>query len=375
MEYFGYDVVNIIITLLVISSVLVPVLYAFVPRQPQDGTPGKPLVQGANGRYPVFDIMRGIAIFAVVLIHVRYLFPVEWYADIDHDVLNAFNAILRFALPIFFIASGVLLTPPALRLMPVLRFYGRQLTRIGLPYAFILALLLVARGEFDVVYFLRSFFTGEASVPYYFIAVLLQLYLVYPFIARLATKRGWVYVALGVSIASLLYPPWWNIAGVESMMPFLFFFVWGIYMRQQLLEGVVSRSYAPWLVLIGLFLVGYTAFPGPYFNAQIFYGTAMFMLLYLTLTRVPISGHAARFFAYAGWMSLWIYLVHFPLQEVLLPYVFAATDSGRIALLLASAISIPASVAVAYFFAQLYRFSVEKAFAIGTSAARKKGEK
>ena len=369
MEYHYHDVVNVIITLLVVSSILIPILYAFVPRQPPDGTPGKPLTRSENGRYAVLDIVRGIAIFAVVLIHVRYLLPVEWYADMDYDVLNAFNAILRFALPIFFIASGVLLTPPALRLVPVLQFYARQFTRIGLPYAFILALLLFARGEFDVAYFLRSFFTGEASVPYYFIAVLLQLYLIYPFIARLATKRSWVYVALGTSIASLLYPPWWTIAGVASSVPFLFFFVWGIYMRRQLLEGTVSRSYTPWLVLIALFLVGYVAFPGPYYNMQIFYGTAMFMVMYLTLTRVPISGYAARFFAYAGWLSLWIYLVHFPLQELVLPYIFDATDSGRVALLLASTVSILASIAVAYFFSMLYRLSVQQAFTVGARAA------
>jgi peptidoglycan/LPS O-acetylase OafA/YrhL len=374
MEYNYHDVVNVIITLLIISSILFPVLRAFVPPRPPDGTPGRPIATGRSGRYDVFDIVRGIAIFAVVLIHVRYLFPVELYADMDHDVLNAFNAILRFALPIFFIASGILLTPPALRLVPILTFYSRQLVRIGLPYAFALALLLFARGEFDVAYFLRSFFTGEASVPYYFIAVLLQLYLVYPFIAHLATKRAWVYVALGVSLASLLYPPWWNIAGVASSVPFLFFFMWGIYMKQQLLEGTVSRSYTPWLVLIALFLVGYVAFPGPYYNMQIFYGTAMFMVMYLALTRIPLSGYAARFFAYAGYLSLWIYLVHFPLQEFLLPYVFDATSSGRVALLLASAVSIPASVAAAYFFSTLYRFSVQQAFLAGARLVSKKSD-
>jgi peptidoglycan/LPS O-acetylase OafA/YrhL len=349
---------NTLFTLFIAGLLFRPLILAFVPVPVSEKTK-PPLSINTKGRYIFFDTIRGIAITAVVVIHVIYLFPLESYPSIREETLDAGNALLRFALPLFFIASGILLTPPKQTLSDICAFYKRQLVRVALPYLLVLSTLLFLRSEYTLLNALKNFFTGDASVPYYFVAVILQLYVLYPFIAHLAEKRRNVYLAFGFSLFSLFIPPIWIVYGVTTFFPFLFFFVWGIYMRSQILTSTVPRQYWPWASFIALYLLGYLLFPGKYFNVVYFFGTSVFMLSYLLITDNRIPEWFTKVFSALGGIALWVYLIHFPLQETFLPYVFRVVPSGWVAFILSSIVSVVVSAILAYGINGTYQYATK----------------
>jgi peptidoglycan/LPS O-acetylase OafA/YrhL len=320
----------------------------------------KPLLQkNKKGRYIFFDTLRGVAITAVIILHVIYLFPFESYPYVHEETLNAVNALLRFAVPFFLIASGILLSPPPHTPSGILAFYKRQFVRVGLPYLLVLSALLFLRSDFTMLEVFKNFFTGNASVPYYFITVLLQLYLIYPFIAHIATQRWFVYFALGFSLFSFFIPQVLVIHGVSTFFPYFFFFVWGIYMRPQILQGTVPRQYWPWISFLIFFLVGYMLLPGKYYNTLYFFGTSMFMLLYLLTIDNRIPSWFSKFFSFLGGFTLWIYLIHFPLLEIFLPNVFKIIPLGLPAFMYGSTASVIVSVGLAFYVSVVYEYSTK----------------
>lgn len=348
------DILNTFVTLLLVGAACPPIILALVPRATRgEGHATLRPARNQYGRIAVFDTMRGIAILGVVLIHVLYLMPTNTYGPRMGDGFDVVNALLRFALPVFFITSGILLTPPAFTFRALMVWYGRHVVRLMVPYLFVLSILLMVRGTFDGGSFLRVAITGSASVPYYFIVVLLQCYLIYPGIAELARKRWFVYVSLGLSLLSLSLPFSWAVWGITLVVPYLFYFVWGIYMRQQMLEGAMPRVSWPWVVMVGVSALAYIQFPGPYYNTQYFYSVSVFVLLYFWLQQIGSTGR--NWFSVIGRMSMWVYLVHFPLMELVLPQVFVSTTHGVRALVYASAVSLVMSAVAAYVCDRGYR--------------------
>ena len=63
-----------------------------------------------NGRLPFFDFLKGIAIIAVIFIHC-FIFIGKTFPD-KTFYIHIVNNLFRFAVPFFFIISGILLTPP-----------------------------------------------------------------------------------------------------------------------------------------------------------------------------------------------------------------------------------------------------------------------
>jgi surface polysaccharide O-acyltransferase-like enzyme len=79
----------------------------------------------AGGRLWSLDVLKGIVITAVILMHVCYLFPREVYGAPSDALMNVFNAVLRFA-PIIFIASVVLLTYTRHSVRELMRWFGKH---------------------------------------------------------------------------------------------------------------------------------------------------------------------------------------------------------------------------------------------------------
>jgi len=301
----------------------------------------------------VFDLMRAIAIIAVVLIHVTYLFPYTTY-NVSPAVLDAMDALLRFAVPIFFISSGVLLQPVAHTIAAISRFYWRKIGTLFIPYALVTGLLTYAANG-SATTFLHNLATGNASVPFYFIITLFQLYLLYPWIERLARKRFAVYTALLTSIACYFVPQAWELYEVPLAIRFVFFFMWGIYMRAQLLTGAIDRSLTPWLVLVGAFIALYTQLPGEYFNVRPFYGIGMFAILYLTLVQISTNTRRARTMQTIGTYTLFIFLLHYPIMEYFTPHVIALLPLNGIALFITYTVLISViTILVSYIVGRLY---------------------
>ena len=178
-------------------------------------------------RLGFFDFIKGLAILAVMIIHIRfwYDFFVEDYSD--NYFFLYMNNLSRFAIPVFFISSGILLEPWKLvKDKPV--FYLRKAERIFLPYLFVV-LIAALYFKVSVAKFVYWFFSGTALAPFYFMSVLLQLYLIYPFLDKYRhSKKFFIWVFVISSISNVLFSGIY-LFGTALFINFLFFFFYGIY--------------------------------------------------------------------------------------------------------------------------------------------------
>jgi peptidoglycan/LPS O-acetylase OafA/YrhL len=343
---------------------------ALVPSFSHEVSEGQPLQKDEHGRFTVFDTMRGIAILAVVIIHVGYFF-VHNTMGVSEDLIHAVNTSMRFTIPLFLITSGVLLTPPLRTTRAVATFYSDKVLRIGVPYVLTCTALAFAT-QSSVHEFLVGMVTGSTSVPFYFVLVLFQLYLVYPLVESLAHKRWFVYATLAFTIINQFLPFFWKIFGVPTFFQYLFFFVWGIYMRPYILQkhaGLHDRT--PWYILIATFALLYAIFPGMYYNIRPYYGLAMFVVLFMTFSSLQRETRVIQFLHSIGRRSMWIFLIHFPLMGELFPFaknqtVLTGTPLFIVATIVSIIVSIVAGCAVDYVYTKSVSLTQK---ALGTSRA------
>lgn len=311
------------------------------------------LKKDANGRYIVFDILRGIAILSVVVIHVVYIFLKDKVVD-DTAFLNAVNASFRFALPIFFITSGLLLKPPIKTTVGYFSFLLNKSISLLPAYILVTGILAFIQ-NLSLNNFFYNVVTGKGAVPLYFVIVLFQLYVIYPFLFKWAQKRWFVYFSFYLSMFFQFLPSSWYIFDILTAFPYIFFFVWGIYMREQLLSGTLRSRWLPWSIMLVFCILVYTMFPGMYYNMRPFFGLAVMMLLYQLFTSSCTFKKSEQILAWIGSMSLWIFLTHFSLLEFILPYLWK-TIVLPIPLLIftTSVFSILISVIFGYICTQVY---------------------
>ncbi len=274
-----------------------------------------------------FAFIRGVAIVAVVVVHVTYFFVHN--TDVLTSVQHILNNALRFAIAIFFIASGVLLSQPKWSLSWFGNFYRKRSIAVGVPYLLVVCVLTLLQGD-SVQEGWYGFWTGTTAVPFYFVVVLFQLYLLYPFLYWLAQKRWFVFLTLAISLFSYVTWELRMFGNVYSFVPYLFFFIWGIYMRNHLLQRTAPFVWWPWVVLIALYF-GLQIIDNPtrFYNGQFFYSIAIVMLLYNTYVMGSIPKRLVQVGAWLGNRSLWIFLTHFSLLAFLFPYFMAHWPGGE----------------------------------------------
>lgn len=308
-----------------------------------------------KARFSEIDIIRGIAILAVVIIHTCYLLMKNNLDTNQIITLSFINNIFRFTIPIFLFTSGLLLKPFIWTKKNILKFYNDKFIRIGIPYIFITSLLWLIGYTKDES-LISLLITGNAAVPLYFVPLLVQMYLLYPILDFIRTKNAYflVIISLFISILSYLNPITWNIWGITFFGPHLIFFVYGM-VRKNIFVKKTSPIWKELIYLylllqvIIIFLIKYSNFQKTFFeiitfsfyNTQYYFGFAVIFTLfrYLSKNKQKISKTKSTL-ASLGKISLWIFLIHFPIQELifnLLPikkYIFIQFTIGTFLTLL-----------------------------------------
>ncbi len=317
------------------------------------------LKKDKNGRIIVFDVMRGIAIMAVIIIHVVYLFPEN--TSLGELTLATINSSMRFALPIFYVTSGILLKPHKKTFRGYVSFVWNKILTIMPAYILVnIFLAFVHHMSFDTL--IHNILTGQGSVPFYFIIILFQLYAIYPFIEKISKKRWFVFSAFAFSFLFQFSPPTWHMFGgfengAPTAMRFLFLFVWGIYMKDTLLNRALKKEWLGWSAIILSAIAFYAVLPAMYYNMRPFYGIGMMMLIYMASTSNLIKGKLEKVLAWIGSMTLWIFLTHFPLMEYVLPHLYSYTSSpGWIIFIYATLVSLSLSILLGYICTKTYGF-------------------
>ncbi len=197
---------------------------------PKTEEAGTPLLSRQDG-----DWLRVAASVMVVLAHCVHVWLKRFAADPDYGSLGFGAAMLdqatRFTVPAFLFLSGFVLASQA-RKNPVLevgRFYRRRIAKIAAPFFLWSAITSFRHEEYflalpwsadfgaalsDVLFFwlVRGF-----DYQYYFLIVLFQFYLLFPWIVKAARHRAFFLGALAVHL-SLIQPAdhLWSWAGLAQ---------------------------------------------------------------------------------------------------------------------------------------------------------------
>jgi len=272
-------------------------------------------------RLVFFDILKGLAIIAVILIHVTFFFTHTEGLINNDDFINIANNLARFAIPFFFICSGILLNPIHSK-VEIKGFYKRKIGRIFVPY-FLVSAFLFLLYSVPVKTFLIQLIRGEAAVPFYFVLVLLQMYLLYPLLQKWRYKKWFLPVMFFVSLGYFVSPLPQQPLDFPIFFPFLFLFAYGMYFRDRFLDYKSDKQELfIWLMLILAYVLIMVAGRDYYYNQRYFYGPAMFNVLFYFREGIMKQKLVSRFLQAFGKNSLWIFLIHFTLMWTIYPYFY-----------------------------------------------------
>jgi len=146
-----------------------------------------------TNRIIYLDIMRILAVFCVVILHVsatgffRYpLYTTEW------QVFNIFDSAVRFCVPLMVMISGALFLDPA-KEIPVRKLYRKNILRVitaflvwsAFYFIFLSGILQGVIWSFDE--FLGSFFTGQIHM--WFLYMIVGLYIIVPLLRKITPGK------------------------------------------------------------------------------------------------------------------------------------------------------------------------------------------
>lgn len=163
----------------------------------------------STGRVFYYDVLRALAVIAVVVLHVAAL---EW-KDVDPasstwQVYNAYDSLVRWCVPVFVMLSGALMLDPA-RPVTLERLLHKNVARLALAFAVWSAVYLVwdvACGAVEATPkgLLHAFVTGHYHLWYLQMQVF--LYLIVPLLRPMARERRLMELMVCLSVLFCFMP-------------------------------------------------------------------------------------------------------------------------------------------------------------------------
>ena len=186
-------------------------------------------------RIPYFDFLRGIAIIMVVFIHCLAFCYTP--LNIPLPAIVARN-LMNVAVPIFFAISGYFLASKQMANGGYTSFLKKQIPRVYIPVLFC-----------SLYYLFNDISDGRIAMPiihfvtcgysiYYFIAVIIQCYLLLWILKKYVSKKAVIVLAI---IGCL----WWAVIN----------YLFGLYMGQSLPLALYAGTFFPWgaFFMLGLY--------------------------------------------------------------------------------------------------------------------------
>lgn len=215
-------------------------------------------------RKQYFDVLRIVASFAVVMLHVA---AHGWRAADVHsaswNAMNLYNSIVRWGVPVFFMISGALFLKAD---KPIGKMYSKYILRLVIAYlvwALFYALVKFKPGS-SIFSLLKKVYSGHFHM--WFIPTLIGLYMITPLLRPIVAKPGGAAYFLILSfIFGILLPQIASTAGLFSatlegyitngagrlrlsfVLGYSFYYVLGYY-----LNGVVlNNKLRTWAAVLG----------------------------------------------------------------------------------------------------------------------------
>ncbi len=294
------------------------------------------------------DVLRIIAIFAVIVIHTTANIltacppsaPVWWQT-------NILSAAARFAVPIFFMVSGVFFLDPD-KETGIKKIFSKNIPRLIVAFAFwAIAYEIypaftdwVKTGEFDfqiIVFGLKKILYGNEHFHLYFIYLIIGLYIITPILrvfTKNATRRQTEYFLLlfflcsGVLPTLLKFAPFsifsriFNKLGIRMVTGYVGYFLAGHYFsKYNLLKPSRILLYVLGVVAIVAACIGTMSLSSAKAATDVllYEGLSAFSMLYSAAVFVfvknlgclnALSAKASNRIAWASKTTFGIYLMH-----------------------------------------------------------------
>lgn len=293
------------------------------------------------------DFIRAAAALSIIAIHVTanyvYVSRAAYYL----------NQLVRFAVPVFILISGLLLYPSGADCKGIggyFAFLGKRLKKIFIPYLIwsFIYIIYSMRGELGSIWSDRGAFLlgtarkllyGSGYAHLYFVIIMLQLYLLFPLLSRLMKRRPGLVLALSflltlfyqtgvyLYLMGLIKFPAYVLPNHIFFPTWIFFFVFGMYfagrmenwkdrLRDKLLPVCAAWAASLALLLLDSRLTG--TFSSSMKPSIMLYCITTFLLMYSVFLRLKDRAHfLLDALDWLSAQSYFIYLCHLLVMDVI----------------------------------------------------------
>lgn len=292
---------------------------------------------GMKKRIEEADYMKGVAILAVILIHVTAFSMRSFHQLTDGGVFFAINQLGRFCVPVFFMISGLFLfyryydNEP----FPVKSFFKKRTMYILIPYL-IWSVIYLIYGKMvhpetvpgPGIKSIEAIFTGGAYYHLYFLVVMVQFYVLLPVLIWAFRKFGGITVVAFSLLVNVIAGSmtWWEVVdklpwlasyNQNAMYYFpvwLFYFCLGGWIGQhadQVYQYVKKIPFSATVLFylasaVAMMIEGFVRKHTGFFNYSVFaYSICTLMLLYQMFCKWKFS-----WMYMLGKYSFGLYLIH-----------------------------------------------------------------
>lgn len=245
------------------------------------------------------DVVRAVSIVAVIVLHVSaiVLYRCTPYST-TYDITFFLNQLARFSVPAFIVVSGMGLTINYKKDSSYSEFIVKRFLKIVPQYILwcILYIFIITK-NFNVYSDLNDMVYGNVFYHFYFVPLIIEFYIIFPFIYKFIGKRWWLLFSFFITVFFLVYfyyfkrgaeGLWfWN---KKNLCYWLFYFSLGGYMGKNI-EGISEKlnkyKYVILIMfLLSVFIILYGFISGNQYNKDIDYITTFerpAVLVYSTL--------------------------------------------------------------------------------------------
>lgn len=288
-------------------------------------------------RYIKFDILRIIAAFAVIVLHVSARRFWVSFPSYEWEVLNVYDSISRWGVPIFVMISGALFLDSN-KPFSIKKLYGKNIVRILCALVFWSVIYQLYKTNADTTIWQFVYGVIKGPVHLWFLKMLLGLYVAIPILRYIVINRKLELYFLVLSFITAFtiphmiktigyYDPKLNVAatklintiGLEVASGYTGYFVLGHYLSTINIKRIRKFFYC--LGILSFFaVIIFTSVLSHYFNYPkvvlydnlipftLFESVAVFCLVTYNVGHVPNRFH--KLIIHLSKMSFGIYLIH-----------------------------------------------------------------
>lgn len=190
-------------------------------------------------RIYAFDIIRTIAAYAVIIVHVTAIAYALYTKDSPHlFVISVLNRFFKFTTPVFIFLGGLMVhVKYKNKPFETVSFYKDRFMRIILPYLlfslfYYFSHLIVYNWPFNATQLFKQIALGTAKYHLYFIITITQLYLLTPLLLKLRNYRYkhlimCIICLINVYVVMAVHFPYADRFFLKYLFPFMVGIVYG----------------------------------------------------------------------------------------------------------------------------------------------------